>query len=415
VSQPRSAAAVAAVLLWTFAALSEALVAAEECQYHRIEEYLLPKAFTCIEVGPNDVVYGWFGHALWTSADRGETWESHSCDDPADNSRMWKMDECSSGNLYVGEYGGAWADTCAYVYKSIDGGDTWETVYACSSRHVHFVSVDPYTGRLYASIGDGPGRYRLIASDDGGASWNILYEEDCLAQPISIAFTPTHRILGSDCGGWTRNRVYATADDHTFETRLLLAGEHDSYVWDMSTNSDGYIFAGTKAKLPEGSVVCLYASYDGGTNWCTLKDFGLLPEWSGVNDISRFDSAGWAYYTVSTAPAQFHAFRFRDEQVSSVSEAAAGSRTCVRLTVNGSDDATVAFELPPSDGPAAVRIYNARGQCVRTLAACLEPGGSYELVWDGLSDSGRRVSSGVYFVTLTGGDVARRAKLVVLR
>jgi hypothetical protein len=329
---------------------------------------------------------------------------------------MWKMGENGFGNLFAGEYGGAWSDTCAFIHVSDDGGHTWSIAYECCSRHVHFVSVDPNTDRVYASIGDGPGRYRLIASDDGGQVWNVLYAEDCLAQPISVAFTPDSRVFGSDCGVMS-NMIYATSDDETFDARLLLSGERDSYVWDMSVNADGYIYAGTKAKLASGSDVWMYASYDGGENWCGVRSFGVLPEWNGVTDISNFDSEGWAYCTYSTSCGSYSAMRFRHESASCVHDSPAGSHVAPTLHVDRCPTRFACLfrvHVPEPSRQCKLRVYDIRGALVCRVLEERLVAGIHEVAWDGTNEAGQRVSSGVYFVKLYADNVAAERKLVML-
>ena len=430
-----------------------------------IEEVPLAAPLSCVEVGPVDIVYGWYAHSLWGSPDRGSTWArvtqfgdttacrgifvAHSgavflglsrcgdlwkgqpgdlwvwtqplrfrcchCDDPADNSRMWKMAEDSSGRLYVGEYGGAWSDTCAYVYRSIDGGDTWAEVYSCDCRHVHFVSVDPHTDIVYAAIGDGPGRQRLVRSIDAGETWEVIRSQDCLAQPTSVAFAPGVRLFGSDCGGSTVNSIYSTADDETFETQLLLTGESDAYVWDMSRNAEGCTYAGTKAKLPGGSRIALYGTYGAGPTWHPVKEFGVLPEWCGVSDLSRFDSEGWAYCTYSTAPSSFSAFRFRQE-TAGVGDGSTATDVSVEIIPNptrGQASFWVTTRVPCQR--LHIRILGSSGASVRTLHCSPHSGTEHRLDWDGRSNSGDPVGSGVYFVEVEADDHRAVTKLLVIK
>jgi flagellar basal-body rod modification protein FlgD len=58
-----------------------------------------------------------------------------------------------------------------------------------------------------------------------------------------------------------------------------------------------------------------------------------------------------------------------------------------------------ALDLPAS-GPAAVDIFDAAGQRVRTLDLGVQPAGLQHFRWDGLSDSGAELPSGSY--TLRG-------------
>lgn len=64
-----------------------------------------------------------------------------------------------------------------------------------------------------------------------------------------------------------------------------------------------------------------------------------------------------------------------------------------------------------------LRIYNVAGQLVRTLVdEVKEPvGGAYNVIWDGKSDAGHRVPSGVYIYQLVTPDFKKSKKLVVLK
>lgn len=60
-------------------------------------------------------------------------------------------------------------------------------------------------------------------------------------------------------------------------------------------------------------------------------------------------------------------------------------------------------------------IYNILGQRVRVLVDGGKLPGEYRVVWDGKGDSGKLVSSGVYFYRLRSGEFCEMKKLVLLR
>src|SRR5215471_2500395 len=76
--------------------------------------------------------------------------------------------------------------------------------------------------------------------------------------------------------------------------------------------------------------------------------------------------------------------------------------------------ATISFTVPNAQGPATVSVFDVRGRLVRAFTTELSSGKG-SLVWDGRSNSGRDLSSGVYFVKLDhpGGTV--RTPVVLLR
>lgn len=62
-----------------------------------------------------------------------------------------------------------------------------------------------------------------------------------------------------------------------------------------------------------------------------------------------------------------------------------------------------------------IRLYNSRGQLVRTLVDQSIAGGSYHLEWDRLNDRGQLVSPGVYVAVMESGGFRATRKLVVTR
>jgi immune inhibitor A len=62
-----------------------------------------------------------------------------------------------------------------------------------------------------------------------------------------------------------------------------------------------------------------------------------------------------------------------------------------------------------------LKIYNMLGQDIRTLVNKAQRPGNYEVVWDGRSESGGRVASGIYFYTLYRGDSKETKKMIFLK
>jgi len=58
---------------------------------------------------------------------------------------------------------------------------------------------------------------------------------------------------------------------------------------------------------------------------------------------------------------------------------------------------TISYDLP-EDGFVELSVYNMRGEKVATLIKGNQEVGSYRLNWDGTSQSGEMVASGIYFL-----------------
>jgi hypothetical protein len=74
----------------------------------------------------------------------------------------------------------------------------------------------------------------------------------------------------------------------------------------------------------------------------------------------------------------------------------------------------IAFGIKTPD-VVTLRIYDAGGRLVRILLDKKLAAGHYRENWDGLSGSGHRVASGVYFYKLHAGDFVQTKKMVLLR
>ncbi len=75
--------------------------------------------------------------------------------------------------------------------------------------------------------------------------------------------------------------------------------------------------------------------------------------------------------------------------------------------------AAIGFTLPQG-GHVTLRIYDARGALVATLADGPLGPGQHEILWDGRDDAGRAVGAGVYFLQLEAAGQRATAKLLRL-
>ena len=66
-------------------------------------------------------------------------------------------------------------------------------------------------------------------------------------------------------------------------------------------------------------------------------------------------------------------------------------------------------------GRVALKVYNVRGQLVRTLFEGNRPPGFHTFEWDGMSAYGSPVSSGIYFARFQAGETVMTRKMVLLK
>ncbi len=75
---------------------------------------------------------------------------------------------------------------------------------------------------------------------------------------------------------------------------------------------------------------------------------------------------------------------------------------------------TISYALA-ADGRATLRIFDVSGHLVRTLVSASQVAGEYEVRWDGRSQSGQPVASGVYFMRLDAAGKVHVRRTTLLR
>jgi hypothetical protein len=76
---------------------------------------------------------------------------------------------------------------------------------------------------------------------------------------------------------------------------------------------------------------------------------------------------------------------------------------------------TIRYDVPVGGGRVTLRIYGINGALVRTLVKSDRPGGQHTVEWDGLDNSGRSVSSGIYFYRLRARGFVETRKMLLMK
>ncbi|MDD2331543.1 MAG: T9SS type A sorting domain-containing protein, partial [Candidatus Cloacimonetes bacterium] len=75
---------------------------------------------------------------------------------------------------------------------------------------------------------------------------------------------------------------------------------------------------------------------------------------------------------------------------------------------------TIHFSIKDS-APVRIEVYNILGQRVRTLVNETKKAGVHSVTWNGTDDSGRNVSSGIYFYRMNSGKYTSTKKMIMLK
>jgi hypothetical protein len=67
------------------------------------------------------------------------------------------------------------------------------------------------------------------------------------------------------------------------------------------------------------------------------------------------------------------------------------------------------------DGPVRLEVFDVTGRMVKTLMSAFQSRGTHTILWDGTTDTGIKVASGMYYYDLVSGGATQYKKAVVVK
>lgn len=180
------------------------------------------------------------GRGIYKSIDGGRTWEYMGLRETRTIHRVI-VDPNNPDVVYVGAHGDAWGDSEGRgVYKTTDGGETWEKILYNNERTgVGEMVMDPsnpnklfvamYEYRrwpwFFESGGEGSGLYMTL---DGGDSWKEITSEDGLPEGILGR-------MGIAIARSNPDRVYALVES---ENNAFYRSDDGGYTWEKTVEME---------------------------------------------------------------------------------------------------------------------------------------------------------------------------------
>ncbi|HOW32024.1 MAG TPA: T9SS type A sorting domain-containing protein, partial [Bacteroidales bacterium] len=233
-----------------------------------------------LEISNNGNIYAgtnWV-NPLYVSLNNGETWEALPL--PLSHNVVCIL-SIGSDTLFVGQ-----PDVPgAVLSRSIDGGQTWETVFTTndhSSECINDIIITP-SGTMYIGLsGYFPGMGGVYRAVDNGNTWEFIGLFDCMI--TSLATNSAGDLFASSWGGTSLNNagVYALRNGQQ-DWDTLTGGQ----ISDMVINSEGHIYC--SSAWPDGVI----RSLDNGASF-QLIDSGIPS--SPMGDLA-IDNLEYIYVT----------------------------------------------------------------------------------------------------------------------
>jgi photosystem II stability/assembly factor-like uncharacterized protein len=207
---------------------------------------------------PNTFYFGAVGGGIWKTADAGRTWKPIFDGEPIASIGAIAIAPSDPNIIYVGSGEADMRSDISYgngVYKSTDGGRTWNHIGLDDTRQIGCILVGPQNPEVVyvAALGHayGPNAERgVFRSTDGGKTWQKDLHKDENTGAIDLAFDPNNA-----------RAIFAVL----WQTRRP--------PWNVYPPSNG-----------PGSG--LYKSTDGGSTWERLAGHGLPSEGLGRMGIA---------------------------------------------------------------------------------------------------------------------------------
>jgi photosystem II stability/assembly factor-like uncharacterized protein len=259
-------------------------------------------AVTGVPGDPATFYFGAVAGGVWKTTDAGGTWKPISDHSGIASVGAIAVADSDHNVIYVGTGEACIRGNITYgngVYRSIDGGQSWQHLGLDDTRQIGRLIVDPKnSNRVFvAALGHafGPNSERgVFRSLDGGKTWEkVLYKDDQTGA-IDIQFDPNNantvyaamwqvvRKPWNLSSGGPGSGLYKSTDGGSTWTRLeghgLPEGIYGRIGIAVAANSDR-VYALIEAK--EGGI---FRSEDAGATW------------TKVNDDERYRQRAW-YFT----------------------------------------------------------------------------------------------------------------------
>ena len=250
---------------------------------------------------------------VWKTTNRGSTWEpifetygsfSMGCIavDPKNPQVLWLGTGENQSQRSV-----SWGDG---VYKSLDGGKSWENMGLTSSEHIGKIIIHPENSDIVYVAAQGPlwkdgGDRGLYKTLDGGKSWEKVLNiseytgisDLCMdAQNPDILYAASYqrrRHVGILVAGGEESRIYKSADGGASWEKLkrgLPGGELGRIALAVSPQKPSVVYALIAGS--QSSQSGFYRSEDYGESWVKKNDYIVVdPQYYGeiFADPHQFD------------------------------------------------------------------------------------------------------------------------------
>jgi hypothetical protein len=327
-----------------------------------------------------------------------------------------------------------------YFIKSSDYGETWsDTMFvtdttasglgpdlAMNNNGFHLIRgkglpsssvVEVLYNRSTDEGNTWPGPYFLSDNDTSGSFWPQIAawgDSNVIVSWTDYKYSPY---------AWTGDAFICRSTDNgdTWSEPIQMTYLHLVKATDISADENGTVFLCYDDGRYGDSEIMGNVSYDGGITWAGEERLTSAPGTSVDANVLVRDSIvhlSWCDARNNPDMTIYEVYYKRGDLLTGISEPIQNIPIPDRI-VNSypnpfNSTTTITFNYSEG-GDARIGIYDIQGRLIKELKARISQGGDKKAVWDATSNSGRRVSSGIYFARVEMDNYSSTIKLVYLR
>lgn len=302
---------------------------------------------------------------------------------------------------------GGFNDTASYVWRTVNGGSSWQVSIDTALDVNDLFFVDSLNGWDVGENG------KVYKSTDAGASWQAVFKARNPYSPSSPdGYSPLRRIQFTDSshgfavGGLSGGETKLWTSDGGASWNVVDKTQGSSLhgLW-MTANDTGWTVGGANAGLT------IQKTNDGGQSWTSQQ----FPSNLGAFIIYFQDVAfvspnvGWIVGDSGVILKTTNG----GNPITGIAENHYGPPSEFRLDQNYPNpfnpSTSITFSIPV-ESVVSLEIFDALGRMVKTVVAGKLAPGIYTREWDASA-----FPSGMYFCRLSAGSFVQTRKLLLLR
>ncbi|WP_291724641.1 WD40/YVTN/BNR-like repeat-containing protein [Bernardetia sp.] len=268
-------------------------------------------AVTGVTGNPDLFYFGATGGGVWRTEDGGMSWENISDPDFGGSIGAVAVSEYDNNVIYVGGGEKTVRGNVSHgngMWKSLDAGKTWKKIGLEDSRHITRIRIHPKNPDLvYAAVlghlfgsNEERGVYR---SKDGGKTWERILFSSKDAGAIDLILDPTNPRV-----------IYASTWKIRRTPYSLESGGEGSALWKSTDGGDTWKNLSKESSgLPKGTLGIMGVTVSPAKKdrvWAIIeaKDGGVFRSenggetWAKVNDERKLRQRAWYYTRIYAHP-----------------------------------------------------------------------------------------------------------------